>query len=42
MGPLVTAARSKNTYFAAKYKRIATRRGPMRAIVAVEHAMGGV
>jgi transposase len=35
----LTAARSKNTYFSAKYKRIATRRGPMRAIVAVEHAM---
>jgi transposase len=32
-------ARSKNTYFSAKYKRIAARRGPMRAIVAVEHAM---
>ena len=35
----LSAARSKNTYFSAKYKRIATRRGPMRAIVAVEHAM---
>ena len=35
----LTAARSKNTYFAAKYRHIATRRGPMRAIVAVEHAM---
>ena len=35
----LTAARSKNTYFSAKYKRIATRRGPMRAIVAVEHAI---
>ena len=35
----LTAARSKNTYFSAKYKRIASRRGPMRAIVAVEHAM---
>jgi transposase len=35
----LTAARSNNTYFSAKYKRIATRRGPMRAIVAVEHAM---
>ena len=35
----LTAARSNNTYFAAKYRRIATRRGPMRAIVAVEHAM---
>lgn len=35
----LSAARSKNSYFSAKYKRIATRRGPMRAIVAVEHAM---
>jgi len=35
----LSAARSKNTYFSAKYKRIATRRGPMRALVAVEHAM---
>jgi len=35
----LSAARSKDTYFAAKYKRIVTRRGPMRAIVAIEHAM---
>jgi transposase len=35
----LTAARSNNTYFSLKYKRIATRRGPMRALVAVEHAM---
>jgi transposase len=35
----LAAARSKNTYFSAKYKRIASRRGPMRAVVAVEHAM---
>jgi transposase len=35
----LSAARSTNTYFSAKYKRIASRRGPMRAIVAVEHAM---
>ena len=35
----LSAARSKNTYFCAKYKRIASRRGPMRAVVAVEHAM---
>ena len=35
----LSVARSKSTYFSAKYKRIATRRGPMRAIVAVEHAM---
>jgi len=35
----LSAARSKNTYYGAKYKWIAARRGPMRAIVAVEHAM---
>lgn len=35
----LSAARSKNTYFVAKYKRIASRRGPMRAVVAVEHTM---
>jgi transposase len=35
----LSAARSQHTYFSAKYKRIASRRGPMRAIVAVEHAM---
>jgi transposase len=29
----------RGTYFAAKYRRIASRRGPLRAIVAVEHAM---
>lgn len=35
----LSAARSKNTYFSAKYKRIAARRGPIKAVVAVEHAM---
>ena len=35
----LSVARSKSTYFSAKYNHIATRRGPMRAIVAVEHAM---
>ena len=34
----MSAARSKGTYFSAKYRRIATRRGPVKA-VAVEHAM---
>jgi transposase len=34
-----SAARSKDTYFAAKYRRIASRRGPMKALVALEHAM---
>jgi transposase len=32
-------ARSKKTYFSAKYRRLAATRGPMKAIVAVEHAM---
>lgn len=35
----LSAARTKNTYFSAQYRRIASRRGPMKAIVAVEHAM---
>ncbi|KZS65285.1 IS110 family transposase [Mycobacterium ostraviense] len=35
----LAASRSKGTYFSAKYQRIAARRGPMKALVAVEHAM---
>lgn len=35
----MSAARSKGTYYSAKYRRIAARRGPVTAIVAVEHAM---
>ncbi|MDI3213312.1 IS110 family transposase [Arthrobacter sp. AL12] len=35
----LSAARSKNTYFSAKYRRITARRGPSKALVAVEHAM---
>lgn len=35
----MSAARSQDTYLAAKYRRIAARRGPVKAIVAVEHAM---
>jgi transposase len=35
----MSAARSKDTYLAAKYRRIAARRGPVKAIVAVEHAI---
>ncbi len=35
----MSAARSKGTYYSAKYRRIAARRGSVRAIVAVEHAM---
>ncbi len=34
----MTAAKGKDTYLAAKFRRIASRRGPMKAIVAVEHA----
>jgi transposase len=33
------AARSKNTYLAARYKRIAVRRGKKRALVAVGHTI---
>jgi transposase len=35
----MAAARSKKTYFGAKYRRLAARRGPAKALVAVEHAM---
>jgi transposase len=35
----MSAARSRDTYLAAKHRRIAARRGPVKAIVAVEHAM---
>jgi len=35
----MSAARSKDTYLSAKYRRIASRRGPLKAIVALEHAM---
>jgi transposase len=35
----MSAARSKNSFFSAKYQRIRSRRGPMRALVAVEHAL---
>lgn len=35
----LAASRSKGTYFSAKYKRIAAHRGPIKALVAVEHAM---
>jgi transposase len=35
----LSAARSHDTYLAAKDRRIASRRGPVKAIVAVEHAM---
>ena len=35
----MAAARTKGTYLAAKHRRIATRRGPLKAVVAIEHAM---
>ncbi len=35
----MAVARSKNTYLSVKYRRIAARRGPMKALVAIEHAM---
>jgi len=35
----MSAARSKDTYLSVKYRRIASRRGPMKALVAIEHAM---
>ena len=35
----MSAARSNRTYYSAKYRRIASRRGPVKAIVAIEHAM---
>jgi transposase len=35
----MAAARTKGTYLAAKSQRIASRRGPVKAIVALEHAI---
>ena len=35
----LSAARSNGTYFSAKYRRIASRRGPIKAVVAIEQAM---
>jgi transposase len=35
----LSVAHSKNTYLAAKFRRIASRRGPMKAIVALQHSM---
>jgi transposase len=35
----MSASRTQGTFLAAKYRRIAARRGPMRAVVAIEHAM---
>ncbi|MEU6258654.1 IS110 family transposase [Streptomyces sp. NPDC047043] len=33
------AARNKDTYLQARYKRLTARRGPMKALVAVEHSI---
>ncbi|MDX2814245.1 IS110 family transposase [Streptomyces sp. PA03-5A] len=33
------AARTKDTYLQARYKRLAARRGPMKALVAIEHSI---
>jgi len=35
----MSAARSKDTYLSRKYRRIASPRGPLKAIVAIEHAL---
>jgi len=35
----MAAARSHDTYYSVKYRRIASRRGPIKAVVALEHAM---
>ncbi len=35
----LSAARSHDTYLASKHRRIASRRGPVKALVAVEHAI---
>ncbi len=35
----LSASRSKDTYLSAKYRRIAARRGPMKAVVALEHSI---
>jgi len=35
----MAASRSKDTYLAARYRRIAARRGPLKAVVAIERTM---
>ena len=35
----LSASRSKNTYLAARYRRIAARRGAIKAVVAIEHTI---
>ncbi len=35
----LAATRQKTTFYSARYRRLASRRGPMKALVAVEHSM---
>jgi transposase len=35
----MAASRSRDTYLAARYRRIASRRGPPKAVVAIERTM---
>jgi hypothetical protein len=35
----ISTSRSHDTYYSVKYRRIASRRGPVRAFVAIEHSM---
>ena len=35
----LAGSRSKDTYFQARYRRIASRRGPIKAVVAIEHSI---
>ncbi len=35
----LSASRSKDTYFSVRYRRIASRRGPSKAVVAIEHSL---
>ncbi|QUD85457.1 IS110 family transposase [Gordonia polyisoprenivorans] len=35
----MSASRTKNTYYAARYRRLTARRGPMRALVALQRSM---
>jgi hypothetical protein len=35
----MVAARSGDTYYSAKYLRLASQRGPIKTLVAIEHAM---
>jgi transposase len=35
----MAASRSKDTYLSARYRRILSRRGPLKAVVAIERTM---